>query len=245
MPPRDLKWFADEVNRLAATIGAPPGYLPTYGKTEDGARPHIEFDGQRFHYVVIERGQVLEQRSSDDPQPILYRVFEDVTFTMACDHERANRRPDQDPRRQMFDAQVQLMGRLSADWRQRTRTRLEEVVRKNPFVDSPGTSADVAPARPNFQRVVQASAQLVLVVAVINLTLTLFVAANRTNLLSAIVLFLLIPLVNIVIAAITPLLARWVRRAAGGASVLLYVLTNVITPILAIVVDWFCIFATQ
>src|SRR4051812_13388363 len=78
MPTHDLRGFADEVARLAALNGAPAGYLPTYGRSEDFARPHIEFDGTQFHFVVVERGQELERVSSTDPLEILYHVFESV-----------------------------------------------------------------------------------------------------------------------------------------------------------------------
>ncbi|CAN5537132.1 hypothetical protein BH10PLA1_BH10PLA1_20790 [soil metagenome] len=121
---KELTWFAGEVTRLAAVIGAPPGPLPTYGRTADFARPHIEFGGAQWHYVVVERGEELERNSSADAQEILCCVFEGVTFSMACDDELRHRRRGQDPRRQLFDVQLGLLGQLSPDWQRRTRARL-------------------------------------------------------------------------------------------------------------------------
>lgn len=131
----DLKWFESEVIRLAAIIAAPAKLLPTFGRSEDGARPNIKFDGVQFHFVVEERGQELERKSSPDPQEILYRAFEAVTFSMACAYEVRHRIAGQDFRRQLFAVQLDLLGKLSPQWQQRTRARLDEVLAKHPFDD--------------------------------------------------------------------------------------------------------------
>jgi hypothetical protein len=131
----ELETFRSEVTRLAAIIGAPPNYLPTYGHSEDGARPHIEFAGSQFHYVVVERGVELERLFSPKAADILYHVFEGVTFSMACAYELRHRRPGEDSRRQLFDVQLELLGKLSADWQRRSRARLDEVLCQHPFVD--------------------------------------------------------------------------------------------------------------
>lgn len=53
------------VEVLAGEIEAPSELLPIYGRSEDGARPHIEVgsDG-RMAWVVIERGAEIEGRST-------------------------------------------------------------------------------------------------------------------------------------------------------------------------------------
>jgi hypothetical protein len=103
---QDLKWFANEAVRLAELIGAPASYLLTYGRSDDSARPHIEFNGARFLYVVVERGRELERLSAVGVQEILYRVFTSVTHQMAWDYECRHRRRSEDPRRQVFDVQL-------------------------------------------------------------------------------------------------------------------------------------------
>src|SRR4051812_25189682 len=92
-----------EINRLAAKVGASGYVLPTYGRTQDGARPHIEADSCGYHYVVVERGQELRRDTTHDLDELLYHVFESVTFSLACDYERAHRIAGQDFRRQLFD----------------------------------------------------------------------------------------------------------------------------------------------
>lgn len=132
----DLASFAAEVRRLAAVVDAPANLLPTFGRSEDFARPHIEFDGTRFHFVVVERGQEYERISSTDPDPILYEAFQSVTFSMATSYELRHRRPGEDFRRQMFDVQLDLLARLSSAWARRRREAIEATLGNHPFTDA-------------------------------------------------------------------------------------------------------------
>ena len=86
------------VEKLAARIEAPENVLPTYGASEDSARPHIEIDG-RYHFVVVERGLELERRTTTDLDEILYWIFDGVTSSLASRYEVRNRNPGEDFRR--------------------------------------------------------------------------------------------------------------------------------------------------
>lgn len=129
----ELERLQREVERLARVIGAPPEYLPTYCRSDDGARPHIEFQNGHYHFVVEERGVELQRITSPNPQDILYEVFSAVTHQMASDYEVRHRRQGEDSRRQLFDVQLQLLGTLSDSWRQRCSTHMDDVLRRHPF----------------------------------------------------------------------------------------------------------------
>ena len=131
----ELEQFRLEVDRRAAIIDALPELLPTYGRTEDGARPHIEFADGQWHYVVVERGVENERRSSPEIDPILYRVFHGVTFSMASGRAGRQRRAGQDWRRQLFAIQLDLLGRLSPKWQARCSMAINETLRRHPFED--------------------------------------------------------------------------------------------------------------
>jgi len=49
---------------LADVIGATSAELPTFGQSEDLARPHVEEHDGELALVVVERGQELERRQS-------------------------------------------------------------------------------------------------------------------------------------------------------------------------------------
>ena len=94
----DIKIVLAEIKGKQARIGidAPKEYLPTYGFSEDFARPHIEVNGNELHWVVIERGQELERRHTTDEKEFLFWVFDAVTFGMATRLELQNRNENED-----------------------------------------------------------------------------------------------------------------------------------------------------
>jgi len=125
-----------EINCLASKLGAPRTILPTYGQSEDGARPHIETDSRGYHYVVVERGQELSRATTRSVDDLLYLVFSSVTFRLACDYELAHRLPTRDFRRLLFARQIELLSLLSLSWRERMSRHHQEVLEVSPFRDT-------------------------------------------------------------------------------------------------------------
>jgi hypothetical protein len=133
---RTLKQIKSEVDRMAAIIEAAEcSALPTYGHSEDFARPHIEVDSGGYHFVVVERGQEQSRFATPDLDELLYLIFQTVTFSLACDYELAYRIASQDSRRLIFQWQIQLLSQLSQGWAQRKAEDHERVLREHPFDD--------------------------------------------------------------------------------------------------------------
>ena len=132
---KNLPEIEAEVSRLAATVGASGYVLPTFGHSQDGARPHIEADSRGYHYVVVERGEELRRDTTRDLNELLYHIFESVTFTLACDYERAHRIVGEDCRRQLFARQVELLSSLSQTWAERELRDHQKILQQHPFND--------------------------------------------------------------------------------------------------------------
>jgi len=109
--------------------------LPTYGHTEDFARPHIEVDSRGYHFVVVERGEELSRFTTRDLDDLLYQIFETTTFSLACDYELAHRIETQDCRRLSFQRQLELLSQLSEHWGRREAQEHEQILREHPFDD--------------------------------------------------------------------------------------------------------------
>jgi hypothetical protein len=124
-----------QVDELATKIGASGYILPTYGHSEDFARPHIEVDMHGYHYVIVERGKELKRITTTDLDDLLYHIFEAVTFSLACDYEVTHRVPDQDFRRLLFNYQVELLSALSTEWAARESADHERILKQAPFND--------------------------------------------------------------------------------------------------------------
>jgi len=135
-----------EVERLASLVGASGYMLPTFGHSEDFARPHIEIDARGYHYVIVERGQKCKRVTTQDLDELLYHVFEAVTFSSTVQYELAHRTEDSDFRRIMFRRQIELLGKLSPAWAERESVDHDRILREHPFDDR----ADIW-ARPTAQ----------------------------------------------------------------------------------------------
>ena len=110
----DIKTLVD---KLAEKINVPQCHFPTYGYSNDGAQPHIEVDiNGQLYYVIVERGEELRRDVALDTDDLLYRIFADITFSMAVDYEVNHRVKEEDFRRQMFAKQEELLGKLNDNW---------------------------------------------------------------------------------------------------------------------------------
>ena len=124
-----------EVNELAKKINAPSSFLPTFGRTEDGARPHIEVDNRGFHYVVVERGNELERKTSSEKDQLFYWIFNSVTFSMACEYELRNRIPNQDFRRLLFKKQIELIRDIKPEYAHKLEIEKRRILENHPYRD--------------------------------------------------------------------------------------------------------------
>ena len=114
-----MEAIKSKIENLASRINAPKEYLPTYGFSEDFAKPHIEVNDNEFHWVVVERGQELERRQTTDEKELLFWVFDSVTFEMATRLELENRNENDDFRIQLFKIQEELIGEINSDYSDR------------------------------------------------------------------------------------------------------------------------------
>jgi hypothetical protein len=133
---KSLAEIENDVLQLAVQIGAYATILPTYGKTTDGARPHIEVDSRGYHYVVVERGEELRRTTTREYDDLLYNIFVDVTFNLASNYELANRIEDQDCRRIGFDHQIKLLSIISVNWAARESKEHDTILQQHPFDDA-------------------------------------------------------------------------------------------------------------
>jgi hypothetical protein len=131
-----------KVEELAEKINSKTELLPTYGYSKDFAFPHIEIDSVGLlHYVIVERGQELERKTTNKIDELLFWIFADITFSMACDYELQNRIENKDCRRIMFDKQEELLGLLDNSWQQKEANEHLNILKNHPFDDLAGLRA--------------------------------------------------------------------------------------------------------
>lgn len=124
-PTRTRAVLEAEINRLATLIDASGCDVVGFDPHIDAAYPFIEVGADGLlHWIVKERGQVLEHRTTDDPEELLYWSFESTTFSLASRWEVRHRDETKDSRVGLWRKQADLLHRLKPTWAHRWRSEL-------------------------------------------------------------------------------------------------------------------------
>lgn len=108
--------------------------LPGFEETVDGW-PLVCLQGGIYNYAFYERGELLETKSTKDPDELLFWIFESITFELAIKYELLNRVKDQDCRRIIFEKQKELMLQLNPKWHNAISKQHAEILFSYPFHD--------------------------------------------------------------------------------------------------------------
>ncbi len=117
-------------------LGVPHGRYPYQARPAHDGSPHVEVSDGVYHYVVTERGEELQRRTTHDADELLYWLLQDVTFSLASDFELRHRVPGQDFRRILFTKQLELLRGLDPAWGQRREREIDRTLHHHPFNDS-------------------------------------------------------------------------------------------------------------
>jgi hypothetical protein len=138
---RSLFEIRQIIEKLAGQINSPASAMPTYDNFRNDGTPNIEVSNSVYYYRALDRDSETMNQQTSDLDLLLYWIFRDITFSMACEYELANRNPDQDFRRIMFEHQVELLTLLSPQWGERESQEHEQILKQNPFDDYANTRA--------------------------------------------------------------------------------------------------------
>ena len=116
LKPVNLKEIEEIVREYALQLQCKEIHLPTFGRNDDFARPEVRVDALGYHYIIIERGQVLEHKKTKEFKQLILWIFRDITFSMACDYELKNRIESQDFRIILFKKQIELLSIIDSDF---------------------------------------------------------------------------------------------------------------------------------
>jgi len=81
----------------------------------DGS-PHVEINGEAYHYVITERGSEYQRDIIFNTDEILYLLIRNVTFHLALEFELVNRDENQDFRYILFYYEEVLMKMISNEF---------------------------------------------------------------------------------------------------------------------------------
>ena len=122
-------------DRLRALIGAPADLCLLSPAMRGDGSPFLRIVADGYIYANEERGHVYNERKTQDLDELLYWIMKDITFSMAVDYEVANRVLHADFRRLLFAKDLELLGSLKPEWRERKQREYDAVLAQYPFND--------------------------------------------------------------------------------------------------------------
>ncbi|MFB7911960.1 Imm63 family immunity protein [Kitasatospora sp. NPDC056076] len=113
-----------EIARLSAVVGLTGRDVPTFDN-RDGACPFISVGGNGWlSYLALERGELCFQRSTRDPDELLYWAFDSATRELASRWVLKHPREGEDQRVTRWRRHATLLHALHPAWAQRWRAEL-------------------------------------------------------------------------------------------------------------------------
>lgn len=125
-----------KIEILGKIIDAPSRLFPELGQKDQFAKPYIEIKFPFYYLVISENGRELDRQKFLHTDMLLYAVFEKITFEMSLQYEVAHRVPSQDFRRVLFSHQLELMEKLSPEWREQRQNRIIDILNRHPYQDN-------------------------------------------------------------------------------------------------------------
>src|SRR5271170_4076672 len=113
-------------------MGAPRARVQYHTSPAHDGSPHVETRPDGYDYVVIERGSEHTRRTTRDPDELVYWLVADVVCDLASRFEVANRKPDEDFRRQLFCTELELRSRIDESWAARRKAEIDRILREHP-----------------------------------------------------------------------------------------------------------------
>lgn len=125
--------IGERFRNLASALDVADYYRAFHTTPQHDGSPHIEQEGDEFHFVVTERGSELERRRTKDPEEILYWLLDGVTQIVATNYELKNRDENRDGREIWFPLQEKLLFNMKPEWGIRKQQAHLKILRDHPM----------------------------------------------------------------------------------------------------------------
>ncbi|WP_050716253.1 MULTISPECIES: Imm63 family immunity protein [Ottowia] len=131
----NINQIRQQIKAYGAMIDAPPQMLTVFDQPQGDGTPFVVVDEGGYRYIFEERGMIFEERKTKDGEQLLYWIMEIIISNMAYSYELEHRDPQRDPRRIAFAKELELFGIINKSWRQLKKSKLDEILKNNPFDD--------------------------------------------------------------------------------------------------------------
>jgi len=110
-----LPQIEGKVREFASIINAPEDFIPTFGYSKNSGLPHIEISDEYYHLIVLEKGERISEKSTKDPDELLFMIMHTITLSMACER-MVNDTNYQSFRMLLFQAQKNIISKINLSY---------------------------------------------------------------------------------------------------------------------------------
>jgi hypothetical protein len=106
-----LPQIEEKIREYTAIIDTPEEFIPTFGSSNQSGLAHIEINDGCYSLIVNEKGFELSRETFDNVDELIFKVLQDISFSMACDlvFEDTN---DKNFRERFLHAQKNLISKV-------------------------------------------------------------------------------------------------------------------------------------
>jgi len=125
-----LPQIEGKIRKFAAIIYAPEAYIPTFGSSDQSGLSHIEIHDGCYSLIVNEKGVELSRETFDNADELVFKVLQDISFSMACDlvFEATN---DQNFSERLLSAQKNIISKIYLYYSDQVKRKQETLITEN------------------------------------------------------------------------------------------------------------------
>jgi len=126
-----LPQIEGKVREFSSIIDAPEDYIPTFGYSRESGLPHVEIFKESYYLMVSENGNLISEKSTKDPDELLFMIMHSITLSMACER-MVNDTNYQSYRMRLFQAQKNIISKINLSYMDKIKDKQESI--KNAFI---------------------------------------------------------------------------------------------------------------
>ena len=111
---KEIQAFISEFGQKLTERKMPKGLFVVLGERNEFAEPFIEIKSGYYQYVVMERGQEITRRKTQDLDELLYWLISNDISKIASNWELRHRKEGKDCRRLIFAKEVELFKKINS-----------------------------------------------------------------------------------------------------------------------------------
>jgi len=123
-------------NRYLGRIGQRVDNHFTFDAPEGDGTPCVMIDDEGYHYVLSERGNEFERRTTKDINLLMYWIARDVVSRIAYRHIVKNPK-GLEQRCVAFMRKIELMRKIDVGFEEKLKQDISLILKDNPFIDNP------------------------------------------------------------------------------------------------------------